>query len=200
METGIFGLGATGVFSNADLAANRAGLQFYKDLEKNPDSFKFKIKDYLTSQWNEQVNPSFYDPQVAGVVWSNLLNGPWKGSFTSTASTTPVNVTSNLVATSAGAVTGTLQLDLKVGAGFSKDIKIKNGKITQRTTSVSVTQPSGPPTVSTPVSGISIEFEWERDAQSGKGKLDSVNEQTLDGSLGIGSAITGSGTLKLKKG
>jgi hypothetical protein len=36
MEAGVFGLAMTGVFSNADIAANRAGLQFYKDLKRNP--------------------------------------------------------------------------------------------------------------------------------------------------------------------
>jgi hypothetical protein len=199
MEMGVFGLGTTGVFSNADLAANRAGLQFYKDLEKNPEKFKFSIRNYITTQWNEQANTSFYESQVGSVVWSNLLTGLWQGTFTSAASATPIKTKFDLSATATGSVTGTFELQAQASADKPKNVTIKNGKITQRTTSISTTSPSGSTVTATPVSGISIEFEWERGKVSGKGKLDSVNEQTLNGTLGIGSSITGSGTLKLKK-
>jgi hypothetical protein len=197
METGIYGLGATGVFSNADLAANRAGMKFYKDLEKHPDTFKFRIKDYITSQWNEQANPSFYKSEVGSVVWSNLLNGPWQGEFISTGK--PIKTKFDLSSTVTGSVTGTFEL---LGGGVKPSESkgtIKSGTISQRTTSIPVTSPSGPTTTFTPVSGISIEFEWERGTMSGKGRLDSVNEQTLNGTLGTGSSITGSGIVKLKK-
>lgn len=199
MEKGEFGLGTTGVFSNADIAANRAGLKFYKDLEKNPERFRFRIGNYITKQWNEQANPSFYDPQVGSVVWSNLLTGVWQGTFTSATSATPVKTKFNLSATASGNVMGTFELQAQASADKPKEITIKNGKIIQRTTSISTTSPTGPTVVATPVSGISIEFEWERGAMSGKGKLDSINEQTLNGTLGIGSSITSSGAIKLKK-
>ncbi len=199
MEIGAFGLATTGVFSNADLAANRAGLQFYKDLEKNPGKFTFHIRNYITDQWNEQANPNFYESQVGSVVWSNLLTGRWQGTFTSAASTIPIKTTFDLSATATGSVTGTFKLKAQASADKPKDVTIKNGKIAQRTTSVSATPPGGLTVTATPVSGISIEFEWERGTMSGKGKLDAVNEQTLSGTLGNGSSITGSGTLKLKK-
>lgn len=58
-EEGKFGLGTTGVFSNADLEANKAGLQFYKDLRNDP-FMKFDINNYATPQFSEQLNPNQY--------------------------------------------------------------------------------------------------------------------------------------------
>src|SRR4029077_948916 len=69
LEIGIQGLASTGVFSNADQSANLAGMQFYKDLEANPGGLTFAIKNYITAQWNEQSNPSFYGSSEGGVIW-----------------------------------------------------------------------------------------------------------------------------------
>jgi hypothetical protein len=195
MELGQFGLATTGVFSNADLAANKAGLQFYKDLEKNPDKFKFSIGKYVTDQWNEQTNPSFYESQVGSVVWSNLLTGPWQGTYTPS-SGTAIKTKFDLSAAASGSVTGTFELDASVGPGKTKVVTIKNGKITQKTTSIPA---SGSSAAATPVSGVSIELDWERGTDAGKGKLDSVGEQRLTGTLGSGASTAGSGTLTLTK-
>jgi hypothetical protein len=194
------GLGSTGVFSNADLAANLAGLQFYKDLKASPSSLTFGIKKYITPKWNEQSNPSFYESSIGTVVWSNLLTGPWLGPFTSAGGTsTPIDSKVALRATSAGSVTGTYEWP---AAKPTNKGKIKTGTVTQKTTSVSgITSSMGSLiTISdTPVSGVSIDFDWEEGTSAGKGKWDSVDEQTLDGTWGIGSSSTSGGSWKLKK-
>jgi hypothetical protein len=59
----------TGVLSNADLAANAAGLQFYKDYAAG----KFKtICDYVNKDWDEEKNPNEYTDAVKMMVEKNL--------------------------------------------------------------------------------------------------------------------------------
>jgi hypothetical protein len=196
LEIGIQGLGATGVFSNADRAANKAGMQFYKDLQANPSGFTFNIKNYITTKWNEQSNPSFYASSEGRIIWSNLLTGPWKGPFTPGGSSTPIDSKVDLNATTTGSVSGKYEWPAVKPTNKGK---IKNGTITQKTTSVSGTIPGEAPVSATPVTGVSIEFDWEEKKSTGKGKWDSVNEKTLDGTWGTGSSRTNGGTWKLKK-
>ncbi|WP_187147750.1 hypothetical protein [Candidatus Nitrososphaera gargensis] len=66
-EAGGYGLKTTGVFSNADLEANKQGLQFYRDLDANPN-MTFDIANYINSNWNEESNPSFYEASVGKTV------------------------------------------------------------------------------------------------------------------------------------
>src|SRR5215213_2938133 len=106
-EGGGFGLATTGVFSNADLEANRQGLKFYDDLAANP-SLSFDIANYINSKWNEQTNPSFYESSIAGEVWSNLLTRFWVGTFDMNGKSTRV-VTVKLQATASGAVIGSYE-------------------------------------------------------------------------------------------
>jgi len=110
----IQGLGTTGVFSNADLAANRQGLKFYQDLAATP-SMTFAIADYIAPDWNEQVNPSFYGSAEANVVWANLLTGAWKGTFTGGGAKGAVPLDIALTATTGGAVTGSYEYPLTSG-------------------------------------------------------------------------------------
>ena len=190
----------TGVFSNADKAANLAGKQFYEDLEADPTKFKFNIGNYITKDWNETANPSFYASSEGSVIWSNLLTGSWNGSFTSAGGTSsPIDAKVDLNATATGSVTGTNEWPAK--AVKPNKEKIKNGKITQRTTSVSGTFPVSPPQTltDTPVKGVTIDFDWELGSRSGKGKWDSINEQNLVGTWGIGSSVVNGGTWQLKK-
>ena len=200
LEINVQGLSSTGVYSNADLEANRTGLQFYKDLEASPSSLTFAIGNYITMMWNEQVNPSFYESAVAGVIWSNLLTGSWAGPFTSTGSAGPAPYT--LVDLIATVTTVTGAYEWPAGAASSHKGNIKNGVITQRMTAVSGNLPvPGFPSVSADaVSGISIEYDWEEGAASGKGKWESVNEQTLEGTWGYGASRTNGGTWTLKTG
>jgi hypothetical protein len=95
-------------------------------------------------------------------------------------------------------VSGSFELDLQVATGTSKLVGIKNGKVTQKTTPVTTSGGARPPTTATPVSGVSIEFDWNRGAMAGKGKLESDDKQTLAGTRGTGTSVTGSGTFKLK--
>lgn len=202
LEIGIQGLGVgapvgTGVYSNADQAANRSGMQFYNDLQANPSGLTFNIKNYITTQWNEQSNPSFYESSVGGVVWSNLLTGTWQGPFTSAGGTSaPIDSKVDLTAASGGTVTGTYEWP---AAKPTNKGKIKSGTIIQKTTSVTGTFPGEAPVSASPVSGIAIEFDWEERTTTGKGRWESVDEQTLDGNWGIASSRTNGGTWRLKK-
>lgn len=199
LEIDLQGLSTTGVFSNADRAANRAGLQFYEDLNANPASLTFDIANYITTQWNEQTNPSFYEAGLAGVVWSNLLTGTWTGPFTSGGTTTPIASIVNLTVTPAGVVTGTYKWPAGAASPNTGTI---TGTVTQRTSSVSGADPrTTPPTPvsATPVSGISIDFDWREGTSSGKGTWTSINEQTLSGTWGIGTSRTSGGTWQLAK-
>jgi len=82
-EAGLWGIGLTGVYSNADLTANLAGLLFYKNLTEeitlggqqlspiieikgeelriNPDREEFLLTDFITDHFDESLNPSKYD-------------------------------------------------------------------------------------------------------------------------------------------
>lgn len=197
LEIGLQGLASTGVYSNADQAANLAGAQFYKDLEAAPASFKFAIKNYITSAWNEQSNPSFYETSIAGVVWKVLLDGTWIGSFTSAGGTsTPINAIVRLTAITGGDVVGTNSWPSATPVNVEK---IKNGKITQKTTSLTGQIPGRSSVTASPVTGISIDFDWEAKTTTGKGTWNSVDEQTLTGTWGIGTSRTNGGTWFLKK-
>ena len=108
LEIGMQGLAATGVYSNADQAANLAGMQFYNDLSRNPNGLTFDIASYISDRWNEQTNPSFYAAAEGGIVWNNLLyRGVERCVFTHRPGTTPIDLTATLTVSSAGVVSGT---------------------------------------------------------------------------------------------
>lgn len=193
------GLGVTGVFSNADKAANRAGKQFYDDLAADPNKYKFSVAKYITSDWNETSNPSFYAASEGPIIWANLLTGAWDGKFTNGAGT-PVDAKVDLKASAAGTLTGTYEWP--TGAAKPNKEVIKNGKITPRTKTLTGTLPTSPPQTNTDTAstGVTIDFDWEFGKTSkGKGKWDSVNEQKLQGTWGFSSSVTNGGTWELKK-
>ena len=65
---GVFGRTLTGVISNADLEANKAGLRMYKDIQKG----RFRsIGDYVTSHLCEEVNLNDYTVEMKSVVEKN---------------------------------------------------------------------------------------------------------------------------------
>ncbi|HEY2325329.1 MAG TPA: DUF4157 domain-containing protein [Thermoanaerobaculia bacterium] len=197
LEIGLQGLSSTGVYSNADQSANRAGLDFWADLVADHTKYKFAIKNYITAKWNEQSNPSFYEKSVGGVVWSNLLAGDWKGPFTSGGGKgfgSPIDSHVKLSAT-ASSVTGSYEWP----AAKPTNKGTLTGKITQRTTAVSGTLPGKPAVSDTPVSGVQIDFDWKEGTANGKGVWSSVDEQNLDGTWGVGPASSGAGLWTLKK-
>jgi hypothetical protein len=208
LEIGVQGLGGlaaagltTGVFSNADRAANRKGLQFYRDLLATP-TLTFSIKNYVAADWNEQTNPSFYASGLGAIVWRNLLAGRWEGSFTSGGApaggaSSPKDIAVDLTAT-ATSVTGTYQWPIATPAQKGKI----NGTITPRTTAVSGVDPTTTPSTpvsASPVSGITIDFDWEEGKSKGKGRWESLNEQELAGTWGIGASRTDGGIWNVKK-
>lgn len=65
---GGYGRTMTGVISNADLAANKAGLQMYKDLHDG----RFKsVGDYMTSDLCEETNLNGYTSEMEAIVRMN---------------------------------------------------------------------------------------------------------------------------------
>lgn len=65
---GGYGRTLTGVISNADLEANKAGLQMYKDIQNG----RFKsIGDYVCSQLCEEVNLNEYTSEMETIVRGN---------------------------------------------------------------------------------------------------------------------------------
>lgn len=192
-EIGVFGLSATGVFSNADLAANLAGLKFYNDLATKPATFAFGIASYIANDWNEQFNPSFYTSTLAPVVWRNLLAGKWSGSFDNGAGSTATALTADLTVDAANKVAGSYEYGGKPVRG-----KIANGAMTQRTTKVSGSR-DGSTETATPVSSLTIDFDWEEPSRKGKGSWSTVRENRLEGAWGAKSSRSGGGAWRMDK-
>lgn len=187
-EAGGYGLNSTGVYSNADLAANLAGLGFYEDWQRNFGSFTFDINNYISSRWNEESNPNFYESSVGTQVWVNLLSGVWNAGFSVDSTSSSHQGTMSLTAASQSSISGQLQY---MGASGAVAVMLTNGSFTTNTTAVR----GG----NTPVSGITLTFDWDNGAQSGKMELTSANEQQLSGTWGLGSATAGGGTIKIVK-
>lgn len=64
---GSFGLRATGVHSRGDLAANSAGLRFYRDLLTGTVG-SFDIARYITADWDEEVSGNIFRHDVGVAV------------------------------------------------------------------------------------------------------------------------------------
>jgi len=197
-EGGGFGLNSTGVFSNADQEANRSGGKFYRDLVVSP-TLSFGISNYISSQWSEVDNPNFYESSVGQQVWANLLTGGWNGNSSDgpvvgpPSAIDPVSLT--LVATTAGAVTGSFVI-----RGATPRTGSITGRIFYNTTSVRASSSiTGSDTTATPISGIRIEFNWRQGSQSGKGNLTSSGEQSLIGRWGLGASRDNFGALNINR-
>lgn len=194
------GLGATGVYSNADLAANRDGLDFWEDLHADPAGLSFDIAGYISQDWNEYANPSFYESSIARNVWATQLTGRWTGSFGLGPALQDIEV--NLTATTAGAVSGTFSHP-SLPPALAPVTGTISGTITYNTTAVSGSIPSAVlhggagAHAATPVSGITINFTWTAGADSGAGVWQSVGEHRLDGTFGFGSSTTDRGLFNI---
>lgn len=79
-EVGLYGLQTTGVYSNADLAANRAGMKFYQEIAASP-SLLFDIRKYVSDKWNEQNNLNLYDNGITHTLMRNNIPGRWSGTM-----------------------------------------------------------------------------------------------------------------------
>ncbi|MGL4555758.1 MAG: DUF4157 domain-containing protein, partial [Gemmataceae bacterium] len=187
-EEGGFGLRTTGVYSNADLVANKSGMKFYQDLAAAP-GMTFDLANYITPEWNEEKNPSYYESSVGKTVWANLLGGtPWKGEFKDAPGGCLINPAPfevKLTVASGVSVTGTFEY----GGGPAKVTgKVLNGVITHQNAA----------TVSA-VAGVKVEFDWEGGGFKGKGVWQSKGERTLEGTFGLNGASSGVGPWNMSK-
>lgn len=189
-EEGGFGLSTTGVLSHADLEANRQGLKFFQELEKNPN-MDFDIANYINKKWNEGHNPSHYEENVAKHVWINLLNGrPWIGTIKDQDHST--QVTANITATQDLKLTGHFTYTRKIGGKATG--KIVNGKITYLRSTDNA------------IRGVRIDFDWQLSPHTGsirpgngKGFWKSTGETRLNGHWGWGSKSKDRGEWRLAR-
>jgi hypothetical protein len=178
-ESGGYGLRTTGVYSNADLEANRKGLDFYNDLAAS-SSLVFDIANYINSNWSEVNNPNYYETSTGQIVWRNLLTGAWSGVFEDNVAGVSRMVTASLTVNSTNntAITGTFSNN--AGPGTISGTVIHNS-----------IAPPGSPTGTTAISGVTINFNWRQGFRSGTGIWNNVKENELRGSWGIASNSDG---------
>ena len=179
-----FGLGTTGVYSPADLEANRKGYQFYQDILAGKYKTQgFNIGTFINPKWCEHLNPSFYTEKedVAKTVWQNILEKrKWYGSRIDAKTGSGPKLPVSFIGTG--------------GSAFSKPadpagILLSNLKITLvHATSVPIA-----------VKGVVIDYDWSRfdNSKKGKGRWTSINEDLLRGTWGNGDSINNGGTWDL---
>lgn len=187
-EEGFYGLTGTGVFSNADLEANRQGLNFYEDLFKTP-SMTFDIAKYINGNWNEETNPNSYETAMGGIVWKNLINGDWRGTFNNTSSSAPpVGIDTTLVVTSTTDFSGEYEHSPRIGSFFPKvKGEILNGKIDYNYDTHKA------------ISGVRLTYDWKTGSASGKGYWNSVGEYQMSGKWGSGTSSSDGGDWFMNK-
>lgn len=190
-EEGSFGLDITGVYSNADIAANKAGMKFYEDLARNPN-LTFDIKAYISSDWNEVSNPNDYK---AGVYHDNIP-GDWSGTFEWTDGSTSKNspVTAKMTVSSgtdykkfmAGIyiVEGTYRYAHPLSADTS-------GKLTGEVVAEK--------TAAGAVHKLNIDVEWVEGRSRGRGTLEMTNLSQMVGKWGRGGSSDNGGKWQFRK-
>jgi hypothetical protein len=195
------GLATTGVYSNADLAANEAGLKFWEDLVQDPNMV-FDVARYATIQWNEYTNPNYYAESTGKNVWATQLSGAWQGKLQLSGAPQPVDV--NLTATNVGTISGSFSYP-----AHSKNLPLVTGSITgnitYKTTPVSGVIPkselhgSAGSHSATPISSVTIEFDWVSGSNNGKGEWHSLSENKLEGTYGNGSSRVDGGSFNIER-
>lgn len=188
-EIGKFGLATTGVFSNADLVANRQGMSFYDKLSKD-HAMTFDIAGFVSNQWNEESNPNLYSnvELIGGErVWSNLLTDTWEGEFTNERdSRLNVPVTMNLRCPHRKK----LIHDWVLRGDYSFEDEnggTVNGKINGI---VSPREVEAAPSLSkvSAIEGVRIKFGWSEGGAKGRGEWISGGESLLNGTWGRGTS------------
>jgi hypothetical protein len=186
-ESGGYGLATTGVFSNADLEANRKGLDFYNDLAATP-GMTFDIANYINTNWSEVNNPNFYESSTGQIVWRNLLTGSWTGYF------------EDPVAAISRQITVTLTVDpannTAVRGSFAHNAG--TGTLTGTVTHNTVTPPAAG-SVTTAISGVTINYDWISGLNFGKGIWNNNRENALTGTWGNGTSRTNGGRWDISK-
>lgn len=178
-----YGMMSTGVFSRADLEANKAGFHFYTWVEQNA-STAFSLANYVTLDWNEEHRTSYYHQDIWQTVWSNLITGTWNATVTRPGGQTS-NVTFELAATGYE-VTGrytyvddfTGQHAGRVRGALIPMIRYMNG----------------------PVGGVHVALSWTRGNATGRAYLSSEGtEHTLRGTWGFGEDRRNGGRMDLTR-
>ncbi len=189
-EVGSFGLGSTGIYSNADRVANTQGGRFYSWLATNPTT-GFDIRTYVNHRWNEEINTNSYHENLMPVVWNNILStGNWTGSFTILGDPASNN-----------------GIPMRINFNFARGYPEITGRI-------NYTYHSGPVTVDlngiiAPIPygsgnlgyrGIRITYAWTSGQNSGRGLWRSGHyEHWLSGSWGWGISNNNGGTYRIHK-
>jgi hypothetical protein len=183
-ERGLFGLDLTGVYSKADIAANRAGLAFYEKLADNR-TLVFDIRDYVTRDWNEQWNPNDFKSGM----WRESLPGSWSGTFewynSSTKSRAPVHATISVTS-------GSLE-------NLRKGIFLVNGwyRYVHPLASDTSGELSGEvlpkKTETGAVTQLDMALTWKEGRAAGRGKLTMWTFTRMDGSWGRGDSESDGG-------
>lgn len=183
-EATFFGLATTGVFSNADLEANRQGLRFYEELTANP-SLKFDIAQYINERWNEEVNPSHYKDSVGETVWHNLLSGSWSGELAASGGAKS-KVTTNL-RVNKDDITVSGEFGYVLSSGQVIKGAITGGQITHQKNTLGA------------VTGVTIDVNWQAGLNSGKAKWTSKGESSLQGTWGKDASVDDSGAWEMTR-
>ncbi len=175
-ELTIYGSMTTGVYSMADLEANRSGYTFFQRLFSAREIERFDIRDYVTPKWNEVVNPNLYSAEVGPIVWRNLLSGRWRvqpllptpqAAFEIVLTADPkLKVTGEF---NRGGVAGRVEGSV---AFVWKSMKHLNIEI--------IGYSSSKPLL---IAGTRIDLSWQWGSQEGEGFWFSENEVTLEGKM-----------------
>lgn len=202
MELRAAGIESTGVYSNADLLANEAGLKFYNKLSKDIHRYEFNIAHYFDQNWNESINPNYYRSDIGPKVWENLLTGRWIGQIDLGGIPLSNNIDIiDLAQYGSGSITGNYSLGTSPGKKG-----LINGSINYNVRSISgdfegwrIHKTDF--AESEVIVGISIDFSWSDVIQntSGHGTIRSKNEMELEGTWGFDKSTDDGGLINLKK-
>ena len=197
------GIRATGVYSPADMEANRQGMRFFEQLVANPE-MTFDIAAYVGPNWNEEVNPNYYREEVARPVWANLLTArDWTGTFHGD------EVRLDLRASTEGDVLGMYEYDddgTRVQGTLEGTLHFSTGTVTSELMEATAKV----------VEGVRLELRWSEPGWEGRGKgsfartdpapgrggravLTSVGERRLVGTWGFGESSSGGGELRFDR-
>lgn len=178
-----YGLTSTGVFSRADLLANKAGYEFYSWIERKT-STPFSFANFVTADWNEERTTPYYHQDIWRTVWNNLIPGTWAGTFTQPNSPLPIAVTFTL-AVNGERISGNYGYTDATGAHAGRMSGALHPFFRY---------------LRGPVGGVTLPWSWTRGTSSGRGLFSSEGtENQLRGSWGFGESFRDGGAMNLTR-
>lgn len=186
-----YGLVTTGVYSLADLEANRRGYDFYTALAARP-AMRFDIANYISERWNEERYISAYHENVAPRVWANVLKGTWTGTFT--IRDDPRNPSIYL---QAGFNPGAPNIQgFPMTGGFIYTFDAGRVTVWLNATVQFIPFIGG----SLGYRGITVDFSWRQGNNTGRGRLAATtSESALEGTWGRGTSSVDGGNISLTR-